>query len=113
MEDLGRVDFEMSTARPHANVPPTTGVFGEVFEADGSRVTSGRVEAHIGGELCGVASTRNRGSFDGYLISVLRTDAAGRCPEGATVDFTVDGRHAGPSIPNAGEHRDPLDLTIG
>ena len=102
----------MSTGLPQADVPPTTGFSGEVFDAAGARMTTGRVEARIADQLCGVASNRNHGSFDGYIIGVLRTDAAGRCPEDAPITFTVDGRRAEPAIPNTPGRRDALDLTV-
>ncbi len=110
--DLGPIELAFSTDHPHADVPPTTGFSGELFDAAGARMTTGRVEARIADQLCGVASNRNHGSFDGYIIGVLRTDAAGRCPEDGLITFTVDGRRAEPSIPNTPGRRDALDLTV-
>jgi hypothetical protein len=110
--DLTAVRFTLSTAHPQADIPSTSGFNGEVFDAEGGRVTTGRVEARIGGHVCGVSSNRNRGSFDGYLIAVLRTGDDGPCPDHATITFTVDGRPAEPSVANDEGRRDPLDLAV-
>ncbi|HEX7135220.1 MAG TPA: DUF6351 family protein [Iamia sp.] len=110
--DLEDVAIEFDTADPRAGVPATTGVHGEVYDATGERVTAGRVEARVGTEICGRSSIRSEGSFEGYIVSILRTSADGPCPEGATVTFTVDGDPVEQTIANTDQGRDAVDLTL-
>src|SRR6266545_588159 len=63
--------------------------------------------------LCGVASVRGTGSFDGYILSVVGPDSVPGCRAGATLTFRVDGALATETSINSPEHSEELDLTLG
>ena len=91
----------------------TTDYSGEIYRRDGRRVAPGtRVEARVGGTLCGVASTRRTGSFAGYVLSVVGEAAVPGCRSGARVTFRIDGDPAVETVVNGREHGGALDLTV-
>ncbi len=107
-------EVTFSTADPAGAVPTTlTEFFGQVRDHNGQPLPTGsRVEAYVGSELCGVASTRS-GDFDGYLIDIVGPDARPGCSADAEVTFRVDGRAAIETTRNDGRgQRDPFDLTV-
>lgn len=111
LQDVRGAALTFRSDRPRASVPSTSDLHGEVYDASGERVSTGRIEAHVGDELCGIASIRGNGSFNGYILSILQDTP--RCPGGAPVTFSVDGIRAGPTIANVSPGRDAVDLTIG
>lgn len=107
------VGLEFSTAAPSGAAPATTGVFGEVYQADGQRVATGaRVEAYIGDTVCAVASIRSSGDFVGYTMDIVGPDSIPECVPGATVTFRVDGVVANETFVNSPDQDDQLDLTL-
>lgn len=108
------VDVDFSTANPPGAALATTEFNGEVFRPDGSRVAAGtHIEAYVDDALCGVASVRGTGSFDGYILSVVGPDSVPGCRAGATLTFRVDGALATETSINSPEHSEELDLTLG
>ncbi len=108
-------DAGFSTSAPDGGVPPVVQFFGGVFEANGERPAAGaRVEAYIGNVLCGVASLRRGGSFEGYIMSVAGPDEVPGCEIGATITFKIDGRMARQTRVNDPESQDrgPTDLIL-
>jgi hypothetical protein len=116
--DGGSVTFNGSftTSAPGGGAPTRTSFIGEVYGPDGERFPPGtRVEAYVGDVLCGIASTRRTGSYSGYVLNVVASDAVAGCDRGATLTFRIDAKNAVESAINdlGGDSRGhTLDLTL-
>jgi hypothetical protein len=107
------VDVDFVTSVPRGTAREVTEFSGAVYRADGERVAPGaRVEAYVGDTLCGVASSRDSGSFVGYILSVVGPDSVPGCHAGARVTFRVDGAPASETALNTPEESTELDLTV-
>lgn len=105
-------DATFSSGAPGGASQPVTEFNGEVYTRDGEHAPPGtRVEARIGGALCGVATTRRTGNYAGYIIAVAGAGSVAGCTRGAAIDFTVDGAPARETAINDGEGRGGLDLS--
>jgi hypothetical protein len=85
-------DVSFSTAQPRGAAPATmTELFGRVYDRTGTELPEGsHVEAYIGPNLCGEASTR-AGAFTGYVMTIIGAESRAGCDLGATVTFRVNG----------------------
>lgn len=106
-------DASFSKAAPAGASLPVTEFNGEVYTRDGEHAAPGtRIEARVGGVLCGVASTRRTGNYAGYILSVAGEEAVAGCTRGAPLAFTIDGAPARETALNDGEGRGGLDLSV-
>jgi hypothetical protein len=106
-------DVEFATDEPLGAAPFTTGFSGEAYGADGERVAIGsRIVASVGDTVCGVASIRSSGSFNGYSMYVVGPDSIAECRPGATLTFRVNGAPAVETAINSPDQGTNLDLTV-
>jgi hypothetical protein len=110
------VDASFSATAPDGARPPVTEFSGGIYTRDGDHLPPGtRVEAYIGDTLCGVASTRGFGSFDGYIMDVVGSGSRVGCDPGATIILRVNGTRAVQTATNTLQptgHGGSFDLTL-
>jgi pimeloyl-ACP methyl ester carboxylesterase len=107
------VDVTFSTSAPRGAAPPTSDFSGEAVRRDGSQLPGGtRIEAYVGNTVCGVASTRRTGNFNGYILDVVGPDSVAGCDRGATLTFRINGRPALDTTVNQTPARGSFDLTL-
>jgi hypothetical protein len=95
------MDASFSKAMPDGAHPPVTEFSGEIYTPRGDHVPPGaRVEAYIGDVLCGVASTRGFGSFNGYIMEVVGPDSRAGCDRDARITLRVNGTPAAETATN-------------
>jgi hypothetical protein len=110
------IDASFATATPAGARPPVTEFSGEIYTRDGDHLPAGaRVEAYIGDTLCGVASARGFGSFEGYVMDVVGPESRPGCNQGATITLLVNGTPAAETTTNTlqpVDHGGSFDLTL-
>lgn len=106
-------DPAFSSNTPDGAMPPVSQFNGEVYTRDGDHVPPGsRIEARVGGTLCGVASTRGVGNYAGYILNVAGPDTVAGCAKDAPLTFTIDGAPAVESAANHLGEGEGFDLTV-
>jgi hypothetical protein len=105
-------NFTFNSNTPDGAQPPVTQFSGNVHNATGDTLSGGtKVEAYVGDTLCGVASTRYTGAFDGYILSVVGPSSVAACTKGASLRLLVDGKPVRQSATNDLETHESFDLT--
>lgn len=106
-------DASFSSAKPQGVAPVFRELRGEAFHEDGNTVAPGtRIEARIGDVVCGVASTRRTGSYEGFVLHVVGPDSVPGCELGAPLSFWVGNARARETGVNDSSQPEVLDLTI-
>jgi pimeloyl-ACP methyl ester carboxylesterase len=113
-EDDTSFDATFSRSMPQGAAPPTADFAGEVYRPDGRRLPPGtRIEARIGGSVCGISSVRRTGSFSGFILAVAGPESIPACRQGAAITFRVNGHPAVETAVNEAGRGGPLtDLTV-
>jgi hypothetical protein len=105
-------NFTFASNAPDGAKPPITQFSGGIHNATGDTLSGGtKVEAYVGDTLCGVASTRYTGAFDGYILSVVGPSSVAACTKNAPLRLLVDGKPVRQTATNDLKTHESFDLT--